>query len=359
MAAENALGFLRTVENAPSLPRVVLIAGPQAFLREYVLDAIARRLKREGFKYRAFQIANAADCAAALEELKAQDLFAPRRMLVCRVMRSFRERGGDGQDQDKDKDDSEQAPERESRGSDAPIADAIAESGPPNHLVVVYEKDSAPAKIRRAAETAGATVNCLRPFDNQLAQYAQLFARGLGLRLGPAAAELLLSRHDGDLAAISNALSKIAIRLDPGAAVEAGDLAEQGAARIPELFEIAESVSAGTMGAALAQVTRAIAGGRDPVAILAMEIIPVMRRMMLAAAMLAARKSPAEIGAAIGFGPMSSLATRAIDGAKGFGLTRLERVYRRASDLDRGFKNGQVKGREEALCALLLDLTVN
>jgi DNA polymerase III delta subunit len=95
MPVENALGFLRIVEIAKTLPAAILIAGPQAFLREYLVDAIARRLTREGLQYRTFQIANASDFASVVEELRAPDLFAPKRMLVCRVMRSFRDRGGD------------------------------------------------------------------------------------------------------------------------------------------------------------------------------------------------------------------------------------------------------------------------
>src|ERR1700730_5520303 len=95
MAVETALGFIRVVESAKTLPTAIVIAGPQAFLREYLVDAIARRLTSEGLQHRTFQIANASDFASVVEELRAPDLFAPKRMLVCRVMRSFRERGGD------------------------------------------------------------------------------------------------------------------------------------------------------------------------------------------------------------------------------------------------------------------------
>lgn len=351
MPAENALAFLRSLDGAKPPPNPILIAGPQAFLRECVLDAVARRLMRDGLKYRAFQIANAADSASVMEELRASDLFAPKRMMVCRVMRTYRERGGEVSD------DGEESSGREARGgADAGLADAIAQCAPPNHLVIVYDKDSAPAKVRRAAESAGVVINCLRPFDNQLPQYAQMFARGFQLKLPQSAAELLVSRHGGDLATIANALWKIAIRLENGAAVEAADLAEHGPAKIPEAFEIAESLSAGKSGAAMTQLERALAGGRDVFEILAVEVIPVMRRMMVAATMLAARKRDSEIGAALGFGPMSPLATRAIDGARRFGLARLERVYQRASELDADLKNGQVKDREEALSALFLDL---
>jgi len=350
MPAENALGFLRIVETAKTLPAAILIAGPQAFLREHLVDAIARRLMREGLQYRTFQIANASDFASVVEELRAPDLFAPKRMLVCRVMRTFRDRGGD------DGASADDSSEKETRGGDAGLIGAVTDASPPNHLVIVYDKDAAPAKIRRAAESAGILVNCLRPFDNQLPQYAQSFARGFDLKLSQSAAELLVARHGGDLAAIANALGKLAIHLDKGASIEAADLTEQGPSKLPEPFEIAESLSAGKTTATLAQLIRAIAGGRDPFELLAVEFIPVMRRMMLAASMLAARKSTYDIAGALGFGPSSPLATRAIDGAKRFGLARLRRAYHRAADLDEGFKNGQIKDRAEALSALVLDL---
>jgi DNA polymerase III delta subunit len=265
-------------------------------------------------------------------------------------MRSFRDRGGD------ESGPSDDAAEKETRGGDAGLIGAVTEARAPNHLVIVYDKDAAPAKIRRAAESAGMLVNCLRPFDNQLPQYAQSFARGFGLKLSQNAAELLIARHGRDLSAIANALGKLAIHLEQGASIEAGDLSEHGPSKLPEPFEIAESISSGKTAATLAQLTRALGGGRDPFELLAVEFIPVLRRMMLAASMLAARKSTYDIAGALGFGPSSPLATRAIDGAKRFGLARLQRAYHRASELDEDFKNGETKARAEALSALVLDL---
>ncbi len=188
MPAENALGFLRIVETAKTLPGAILIAGPHAFLREYLVDTLARRLIREGLQYRTFQIANASDFASVVEELRAPDLFAPKRMLVCRVMRSFRDRGGD------DSAASDDGAEKETRGGDTGLIAAVTDARPPNHLVIVYDKDAAPAKIRRAAESAGMLVNCLRPFDNQLPLYAQSFARGFGLKLSQSAGMSCWSR---------------------------------------------------------------------------------------------------------------------------------------------------------------------
>jgi DNA polymerase III delta subunit, C-terminal domain len=103
---------------------------------------------------------------------------------------------------------------------------------------------------------------------------------------------------------------------------------------------------------------RALAAGRDPFELLAVEIIPVMRRMMLAASMAANKQGAAQIAAALGMAPSSPLAMRAIDGARRFGMARLTQAYRRVSQLDADFKNGRVKEREEALAGMLLELIV-
>ena len=242
-----------------------------------------------------------------------------------------------------------------SGGSEAALVDAIESASGPGNLILLYEKDSAPAKVRRAAEKSALLVNCMRPFDNQIEQYVNAFANSLGLKLSPAALDLVISRHGGDLAAVANTLGKVTIFAEPGKPVQPGDL-DEGARRMPEAFELAESVSRGRGSAALAQLGRALALGRDVFEILAVEIIPMMRRMMIAAAMMAARRSPGDVASALGLPPQSGLATRAIEGARRYGLARLERAYWRACAMDAGFKDGTIKGREEALAGLILDL---
>lgn len=347
MPLEAALAYLRGAASR-KLPPVVIIFGPHAFLREYVLDSVVRAATRDGCQYRGFQIGAGDDYGALLNELRAPDLFAPKLAIACRVLRSKRERA----------DDTEPADARSvgSGGGEAALIAAIENARGPGHLILLYEKDNAPAKVRRAAEKSALLVECRRPFDNQIEQYVQVFAHSLGLKLTSAALDILIARHGGDLAAAANALAKVTIFAEPGRAVQPNDLDEQGARRMPEAFELAESLARGRTSSALAQLGRAIALGRDVFEILGVEIIPTMRRMMIAASMLASRKSPADVAAAMGVSPTSGLATRAIEGARRLGLPRLERAYWRACKLDADFKNGQLKEREEALAGLLLEL---
>jgi DNA polymerase III delta subunit len=351
MAVETALSILRAGDRGELAPAIV-ISGPHAFLREYVFDTVRRRMLRQGMQYRGFQVGGAEGFDAVLAELRESDLFAPVRVVGCRVMRSHR----GGAEPDDDGGATSGSSRSGAGGGEAALAAALEAMRGPGALIVVYERDTAPAKIRRAAEQGGLAINCSRPYDNQLVQYAEAFARLHDLRLGSGVVELLVARHAGDLAAIANTLAKAAIHREPGATLGPEDLGEPAAAKIPDLFELAEALSKGRAGAALALLGRAIAAGRDPFELLAVEIIPVMRRMMLAASMVANKQGMAQIAAALGMSPSSPLAMRAVEGARRFGIARLTESYRRVSQLDADFKNGRIKEREEALAGMLLEL---
>lgn len=346
MAVETALSFLRGLTRGGTIPAVCLVCGPQAFLREYVADAIRARHIAEGRQRRSFQVGVGDDFGATLSELRAPDLFAQKKLVWCRVLPA-RKRGGE-----------EGSSERPRRGGadESALAEAIESIGGPTALLLLYERDAAPAKIRSAVERAGLLVNCLRPFDDQLEQYAQLFARALDLGLSAEAADLLVSRCATDLSAYANALARAALYCEKGKRLTPADLLEPGGARVPEPFDLAESIARGNAALALGILDRSLAIGRDPVELLSVEIIPVMRRMMVVAAMLKRRKSAAEIAVALGLRPTSNLAMRAIEGARRFGLERLTRAYQSACELDARFKMGIRREREAALSEFLVEL---
>jgi DNA polymerase III delta subunit len=353
MAAENALGFIRAIglERGIAAP-VFLIAGQQSFLREYVLDALRHRLSRDGFNYRAFQVGGSSGFGPIIDELEGADLFAPKRLVACRVLKSHRGRSAeedDGGDSDEDA--------RSGGGADeAALAEIIERVGGATRLAVVYERDNAPAKMRRAVEKTGVVVNCPRPYDNQIAQYAEAFARTLGLKLGVDAADLLAVRHGSDLGEIANELSKAAIRCGEKGRVEVSDLSERGASRVPDIFEIAECVARGSTGEALGLLDRAIQTGRDPIEILGVEMIPLVRRMLIAASLIAKRKGIGEISRALGLQPASPLLTRAVDGARRMGFERIARAHLRLCELDAQFKTGMIRERDQALAAMIIEL---
>jgi DNA polymerase III delta subunit len=352
MAVENALVFLRGLDGKRTLPDTMVVFGPHPFLREFVVNAVVDRLSRQGFKYRSYQIGATGDFATVLEELRAPDLFAPKRLIACRFLKSHRDRGGDESGDDI----AGSSGRKGAAGGESALAEVVEGGAAPNQLLLVFERDTVPARIRKAAEKSAAMVGCMRPFDNQLSDYVQAIARIQGLKLAPGTANFLVERHAGDLATIANALDKAGVMAESGKPIGPDDLEEPGARKMPEVFEIADNLARGRTARALGQIDRALALGRDPIEILAVEVIPVMRRMMIAAAMLARRRSSGEIAAAIGASPASGLVTRAIEGARRLGLEALRKGYARATELDESFKNGTIKDREQALGGLLLEL---
>ena len=348
MAIENALAFLRGSARLAS--PLFLIAGPQPFLREYVLDTLRSRLATEGFQYRPFQVGGADGYGGAIGELEGADLFVPKRLIACRVLKTHRASAATAEEGD--------SGETKSGGAadESALAAALERISGPVRLVLIYERDNAPAKIRRVVEKSGTVINCARPYDNQLGQYIEVFAQKLALKLTNTTVDLLIGRHGSDLAAISNSLAKAAISNADGAKLESSELGSGGPARIPDLFELAESVSRGRPGEALALFDRAIQTGRDPIELLAVEVIPLLRRMLVAASLLEKRKSSADVARALGMQPASQLVVRAIDGARRFGAPRLMRAHRRACELDAKFKNGMMHERESAISSMLLDL---
>jgi DNA polymerase III delta subunit len=355
MASENALGFLRAIAQGRAPAAVVLIAGPQPFLREYVLEAVRKRTTPEGFEYRPIQVGGNDGFAAVVSELEAPDLFAPKRLIACRVLKTFRDRGG-GSGTDDESDGDGERTSGKGGGDDRALAAAIERMPAQLRLVVTYERDNAPAKMRRLVEKIGVVVSCMRPFENQVPLYVELFARSLNLKLSMNTVDLLIGRHGSDLAAIANAIAKGAINCGDRGKIAEADLDESGSSRIPDIFELAESVARGNPGETLALFDRAIETGRDPIELLAVEVIPMLRRMLVAASLIARRKGVGDIASALGLPATSGLLTRAVDGARRLGLAPLRRAHQRACELDASFKMGLTKERELAVAAMLVEL---
>jgi|SRR5579875_3567424 DNA polymerase III delta subunit len=350
MPAENALAFFSQLDAGKALmPPAILIVGGQIFLKEYVLDACREKLRGPGRDAQSFQIGGGADFGAVLEAIAAPSLFAPATIAICRILRS---RSGSD-------DDGEGGEGRGGRGDDSKLIRAIELVRNPSHLVLLYERDSAPAKVQRQVEKSGLCIVCNKPFESQLPQFAALFARRLGLKLGYSGAETLTERYGTNLAAMHNALVLAAIaapRQKPDDFLHAG---AGGADLGAELFQISESLSGDLPLLPLAMIDRAIAVGRDPTELLSVEIIPALRRLVIAAALGMQGQGPAEIAMEVGMSPRSPRITAIANAARRFGLRRLTRTYRDAIELDANFKNGMVKEREHALSALLAPLLLD
>lgn len=350
MAVEPAIAFLRSLARPRELPAAVLITGPNQFLREYVFEALARTLRAQGFKYRSFQVSGDEDLDAMVHELRAPDMFTPRWVAACRVLKNVREAPDDAEARPN-------AARGKSSGVEASLIEAIGGlRGAESRLAIIYERDNAPAKLRRAAEQGGLVITCMRPFDDQAGQYATVFARLADCRLAPEAADLLAAGFAGDLGGMANAIAIATLGHQAGEVLKPSDFATDTSGRAPELFAISEAIGRGDLVAALGMLERAMAVGRDALELLGVEIVPTLRRMMLATALLRTGKSVSGVAAALGMAPGSQMAARAVDGARRYGADRLRRAHQAACDLDASIKAGLTSETREALARLLIDL---
>jgi len=349
MAAENALAFLRQFETGkPMLPATIVITGTQPFLKEYVLECCCAVARGEAAELRRFHIGNAADLAPLLEAVAAPGLFSSATTAVARILRTRRIRA-EGDDESEEQD-------AGGRGDDGLLNEAIESVRLPSRLILLYERDSAPAKVIRAVEANGLTIACNRPYDSQLIQYAGVFAHRLGVTLSPAALDLIVLKYGGNLLEMHNALALAALVKTiqpPDQFVRSlgGDSRLGG-----EVFALSESLAGDRPELAFALLDGAYGLGRDPNELLAVEVIPALRRMVTAANLLEQRRAPIEVAVALKLPPRSPMVAVAMDAAKRFGKTHLNAVYRAAVELDRGMKDGTIRDREAALSGLLLAL---
>ncbi len=110
---------------------------------------------------------------------------------------------------------------------------------------------------------------------------------------------------------------------------------------------------------AYSEAVRLFSETRDPTELLAVEIIPALRRMLVAAVLSSQGEGIAEIAQALGMFARSSMVAAATSAGRRYGVQRLMRTYRAAIELDAGLKNGQVRGRDAALSELIATLVVS
>ncbi len=356
MAWQTALSFLAAGGDSGPAP-VALVHGAEAFLREFVAERIRQSLAARGYQCLFFHTAEVAGLSGLIRELNEPPLFAGRRLLVARVGRAraerearpARERGGPGA--------GGRAAARQ-EGLDEMLAGVAARVAEPTRLLLLLERETAPARLRAAVEEAGGlVVECMRPFEEQAAALAGALAQAQGLALAPRAALELAEACAGSPAAIGAALGRLKARLEPRSSVTPADLRQEFLADVaPAPFALADSIARGRAGAGLRQLGRALSAGRDPNEVLAVEIVPVLRRILVAAAVLERNGSRSEVAQALGVPAQSRLAGSALEGARNYGFAALAKAHRKVCELDRGFKSGQVKEQAQALWELLYSL---
>jgi DNA polymerase-3 subunit delta len=184
-----------------------LIAGTDAAKIDQTRTRLRARAEREGGAaalevFEPGEVKGMPDHEALLNAIPAMSLMDSRRYLLADGVEKWRDRQLE------------------------PVAAAVGEL-PPDLTLVLIARAKAPAKLLKAVRAAGGEVHEFEaPKPREMPGVLVNEARGLGLRLEPAAARMLVDRMGANPVRLRNELERLALWAGEGGAVSAGDLAE-------------------------------------------------------------------------------------------------------------------------------------
>ncbi|MGE5554435.1 MAG: DNA polymerase III subunit delta [Betaproteobacteria bacterium] len=259
---------LRRDLEANRVPRVVVLTGNEAHLKELALQDLVDHLMEGGpsdFNLSQFDGAEA-DQEAFFAAAFAPPLFAARRVAVVRRC--------------------EEAPWLSTLPRYLPdlpeSTTLILMTGPEGELKGALEQ------VLKAAGPDGRRYDFPLLKKREVAPHLQAEAKRLGLALSPQALEALRDKVGTDLTLLTNELEKIAAYLGPGATrVEAADVAAVvGRTALENSFAFTDAILTRNTEAALKVLQDLFAAGETPQAILA-QLATQFRRVVLVKALQA------------------------------------------------------------------------
>lgn len=229
---------------ASGVPPVVVISGPEDFLRREAIETIRRHLGPDAeIERRSERSPNEDSLVALFDDLRTPDLFGGRRALVL-----------------------EPADRWLSAGPELWIS-ALERPWPEGHLVVVADTIDGRTKVAKALASAGIWVQVERPFhrpppwkpgarpwENDMNRWIIARARTCELRIDPPVAHLLQERIGPRLADLAAAIDRLSTVLggEKGATITEERVVEHtpdGAES--NLFEVVDALFLGDRAAAL------------------------------------------------------------------------------------------------------------
>ena len=317
-----------------SLARVWLIAGDEPLLVDESLAAVRAAAQAQGFTERELHVVDRSFKWAELESAADNlSLFASRKVLELRLS----------------------SPRLGDAGSKAARALVEREDEDQLLLIGIHAKlDAATARLAwvKAIEKHGVRVE-VWPVDRaQLPQWIAERARGHGISLERSAAELLAARGEGNLLAVDQELTKLAL-LDPGGRYDESALAAAvGDSARFDVFRLTDALLAGDAARAL----RVLGGLRAEGIAAPLVAWALAREIGLLAGVRFAVDSGADPQQALrshGVWPRRQpLVTRAL---RRLSRDRLVALVRMAAQVDRASKGAAgTQGPWEAITALVI-----
>lgn len=218
------------------------------------------------------------------------------------------------------------------------LTGCVADPSPGTCLVFVGEKIDQRKKFFQEMKKKGELVECKRPYENQLAPFIREEARGLGKRIEPAAAEMLVYLAGNNLSELAAQLEKVATFVGARETVTVADVREVVSdTKVESVFDLANALGERDLAKALRSLSTILRDGEAPLMLLAM--IARHFRQLWRVRELAARKlPPQDIARATGINPY--FLKGVTDQARKFTVADLVAVFEALYAADLALKGG-------------------
>ncbi|RNC70145.1 MAG: DNA polymerase III subunit delta [Desulfuromonadales bacterium] len=214
------------------------------------------------------------------------------------------------------------------------LTGCVADPSPTTCLVFSGVKIDQRKKFFQEVKKNGELVECKRPYENQLGAFIRDEARGLGKRIEPAAAEMLVYLVGNNLSELASQMEKVATFVGVREAVTVRDVqAIVSDTKVESVFDLANALGERDLAKALRSLGTILRDGEAPLMLLAM-IARHFRQLWRVRELLAGKTPEQEISRLTGVNPYFLKGIMAQ--ARRFSVSDLKGVFESlyATDLD-------------------------
>jgi len=234
------------------------------------------------------------------------------------------------------------------------LVSCVADPSPTTCLVFVGGKVDQRKKFFQELKKRGELVECKRPYENQLGAFIREEAKGLGKRVEPAAAEMLVYLVGNNLGELATQLEKVALYVGQRQSITVDDVRGiVSDTKVESVFDLTNALGERELGKALRSLATILRDGEEPLMLLAM-IARHFRQLWRVRDLMAQKVSQQEISRLAGINPYFIKGVMAQ--ARKFSVSELKRVFESLYETDLALKGGGTRRPSITLEKLVMEV---
>lgn len=234
------------------------------------------------------------------------------------------------------------------------LAACAVDPPPTTCLAFVGEKVDQRKKFFQELKKKGELVECKRPYENQLGAFIREEAKGLGKRIEPAAAEMLVYLVGSNLGELTTQLEKVALYVGQREAISIGDVRGiVSDTKVESVFDLANAMGERDPAKALRSLATILRDGEAPLMLLAM-IARHFRQLWRVRDLMAQKVAQQDLSRLLGINPYFLKGVMAQ--ARNFGTHELKLVFESLYAADLELKGGGSRRPALIMERLVMDI---